>query len=105
MHHNRMLVTGLIFAVISACSSQEYLTNKEVENQNQASLAITGTLFDNDIDETATYSIDKEGHVDISFDKSVSEETYTKVVTELRKNPLINGVWASQGGVQVCPLP
>ena len=101
--YKSMLIALFIFS-ISGCNTGNYLTKEEVENQNNASEAITNTLFNNDLDETATYSINKEGHVDISFDSSVPEHTYTNVVTQLRKNSYIKSILATQGGVEVCPL-
>lgn len=100
---NFIFITLVLFTV-NGCNTENYLTKEEIDNQNQASLAITNTLFDNNIDETATYRISNSGHVDISFDKSVSEATYTKTVNQLRSNLLIKSVWATQGGVEVCPL-
>ena len=98
-----MTVTLLLFGMVG-CNTDNYLTKEEVENQNKASSVITNILFDNDIDETATYTINKEGHVDISFDQTVPKPTYTRVVDQLRNDPNITSVWASQGGAEVCPL-
>jgi len=90
--------------VISGCSADNALTKEEVKNQNNSSHVVTNVLFDNDIDETASYNIRKDGYVVIQFDSSVSEEKYTKVVNQLRSNKNITGVWAEQSGVEVCPL-
>jgi len=87
-----------------ACAADNVLTKEEVENQNNSSQVVTEILFDNDLDETASYNIRKDGYVVIQFDSSVSEKKYTKVVDQLRSNNLITGVWAEQSGVEVCPL-
>ena len=105
MNFYKTTLLSIFIFTIYGCSTGNYVTKEEIVNQNNASEAVTNTLFNNDLDEAATYSISKEGHVDINFDKSVPEQTYTSVVTQLRKNSYIKSVWATQGGVEVCPLP
>ena len=61
-------------------------------------------LFDNDLDNAASYNIRKNGYVVIKFDSSVPEIKYTEVVNLLRSSKRLNGVFAEQSGVEVCPL-
>jgi len=99
----RLVIVCVSLLTLSACSTG--LTKEEIENQNKASTAVSNVLFSNDLSESATYSVNKEGQVEISFDKSVPEQTYTKVVNQLREDPLIKGVWAWQGNAQICTSP
>ncbi len=94
----------IIITNLLGCTNDNVLTKEEVENQNKSSEIVTGILFDNDLDESASYNIRKDGYVVIQFDSSVSENKYTNVVNQLRSNHLITGVWAEQSGVEVCPL-
>jgi len=87
-----------------ACISDDVLTNEDIKTQNISSKVVANILFDNDIDETASYNIRKDGYVVIQFDSSVSEKTYTKVVNQLRSNSSVPGVWAEQSGLEVCSL-
>ena len=89
---------------ILGCSADNVLTKEEIENQNTSSQVVTDVLFENDIDETASYNIRKDGYVVIQFDSSVPEKKYTEIVDQLRSNNSIPGVWAEQSGVEVCPL-
>jgi len=99
--------TFLMFVIVGnifGCTADNVLTKEEVENQNKSSEIVTGILFENDLDESASYNIRKDGYVVIKFDSSVSEKTYTEIVNQLRSSPAIVGVWAEQSGVEVCPL-
>lgn len=98
-----LIIVNILLFTLAGCSSG--LTKEEIENQNRASTAVTNALFNNDVSESATYSINKKGEVEISFDKSVPEKTYTTVVHQLRANPLIKGVWAWQGNAEICTSP
>ena len=101
---NKIIWMFVLASGILGCSADNVLTKEEVENQNNSSQVVTNVLFENDIDETASYNIRKDGYVVIQFDSSVSEKKYTKVVNQLRTNNSITGVWAEQSGVEVCPL-
>lgn len=92
---------GLIL-LLSACSSQSVLTEEEKRTQDAATEAVTGLLFENDLSTLASYNVRKDGRVVIKFHESVKEETYTDIVTKLRKTPDIKSVYAEQGGKEVC---
>ena len=97
-----ILVTScLLIIFLSACSSQNVLTEEERRIQDAASEAVTGLLFENDLSTLASYNIRKDGRVVIKFHESVKEETYTDIVTKLRKTAGIKSVYAEQGGKEV----
>ena len=104
MNINKLFCVLVLAVSLLSCTADNVLTKEEVENQNDSSQVVTDILFANDIDETASYNIRKDGYVVIQFDSSVSERKYTKVVNQLRSNISIPGVWAEQSGVEVCPL-
>ena len=94
-----------IFAIIcflSGCTANDVVTKEQIAMQNKVDAIVSGLLFDNALDETASYKIKKDGLVVIKFDKSVSEEKYTMVVNLLRSNSSISGVQAEQSGKEVC---
>lgn len=94
----------LILNLVYGCVANNVITPEEIKTQNKAAHVVSGVLFDNDIDDSASYNIRKNGLVVIRFDESVSERSYTDVVNMLRSSPDINGVQAEQGGIEVCPL-
>jgi hypothetical protein len=104
MQIKKTLWVFVIAGSLSGCTADNVLTKEEIENQNKSSEIVTGVLFNNDLDETASYNIRKDGYVVILFDSSVPENKYTEAVNQLRSSPGIPGVWAEQSGVEVCPL-
>lgn len=90
--------------LITGCSSQNILTEKEIKTQNAADSVVAELLFEKELEMTASYNVRKSGYVVIRFDKSVSNKVYTEVVNTLRDNNKIPGVHAEQEGVEVCPL-
>lgn len=96
-----ILLYGLF---LSGCAGSNVVTKEEIEIQNKADVVVSGVLFDNDVDNSASYNIRKSGLVVIKFDDSVPKHTYTEVVNVLRSNSAITGVRAEQGGMEVCPL-
>ena len=72
-----------------------------VEDSRQATADI---LFDMDI-ENASFKINHDGYVDISFGKSLSQEQYLAAVKRLKNNPAIPGVLAGRGSSDYCPVP
>lgn len=98
-----MIVVSLSLSILG-CSSKNILTKNEIENQNKSSEIVTNILFENDLDEKASYSVRKDGKIIIQFDASVSPKTYTEIVNKLRESPVIPAVKAEQSGLEVCPL-
>lgn len=101
--HKIILLLPLMTCLFG-CTATNTISKEEINNQNNASQIVTEVLFENDIDENASYNIRKDGYVVIQFDSSVSEMKYTRVVDQLRSDRMITGVWAEQSGVEVCPL-
>jgi len=104
MSLSKILWTLALTVSIGSCTADNVLTKEEIENQDATSQVVTNVLFENDIDEAASYNIRKDGYIVIQFDSSVPEGKYTKVVNQLRSSNSIIGVWAEQSGVEVCPL-
>ena len=98
-----LLITS--FILLSACAETNVLTKKEMETQSKADAVVAGALFDNDLNEQASYNISKKGSVTIKFTEAVKSKDYTKIVNLLRSNTSINGVYAEQSGNEVCGLP
>ena len=94
---------GLII-FFAGCSSPNILSEDERKTQDAASEAVSGLLFENELDTQASYNVRKSGLVVIKFHKGVKEDVYTNIVAKLRKTPGIRGVYAEQGGKEVCPL-
>lgn len=93
-----------VLALLAGCADNNAVTRAEIETQNRADAVVSGLLFDEGLDNAASYNIRKNGLVVIKFDESVSERTYTDIVNTLRSNPGITGVKAEQSGREVCPL-
>ncbi|GMR05651.1 MAG: hypothetical protein BMS9Abin25_0226 [Gammaproteobacteria bacterium] len=96
--------TSIILLFLVGCMSDKVLTQDEVENQNKAADVVSSVLFENDLDELASYNIRKDGYVVIMFDDTVSEKKYAEVVRLLRSSADIKGVRAEQFGAEVCGI-
>ena len=90
--------------MLTACTPNNVLTLEEIAIQNAADRVVAETLFEREVEKTASYHVRKDGFVALHFDKTVSDKTYTNVVNALRANPAISGVYAEQAGKEVCPL-
>ena len=101
----KTISTSILLLILVGCVSDKVLTQDEIEKQNKAAEVVSGVLFDNDLSDSASYNIRKDGHVVIIFDDSVSDKKYTKVVQLLRSNADIKGVRAEQFGIEVCGIP
>lgn len=99
-----VLILSFCLALLTACSSQNVLTEEEIKTQSAADSVVTELLFEKELTMTASYNVRKSGFVVIRFDKSVPSNVYTDIVNTLRKNKNIPGVQAEQEGVEVCPL-
>lgn len=92
-----------VITTLTACQSNE-LTAEEIASQNAADAEVAAVLFDNEMDNYASYNVHKDGSVIIKFDKSVPSQAYTSVVDILRSKKEINDVFATQSGYEVCPI-
>ena len=98
-----MTIVLCLLLILPACQSNE-LTAEEIAIQNAADAQMSAALFDYDLDNHASYNVHPDGSVIIRFDRSVTMNDYTSIVDALRAMPEINDVYATQGGIQVCPL-
>ena len=97
--------TVLLFLfLLAGCVDQQALTQKEIETQNRVDAIVSGLLFENELDEQASYNVRKDGFLVVKFSDSVTSDKYTEIVDTLRSNPEINGVRAEQSGREVCPI-
>ena len=101
----KTISTSFLLLLLVGCVSDKILTQDEIEKQNKAAEVVSGILFENDLSDSSSYNIRKDGYVVIIFDDSVSDKKYTEVVQLLRSNADIKGVRAEQYGVEVCALP
>ena len=92
------------FSFLTGCASQQSLTPEEMAIQNRADAVVSNLLFEEELDQGASYNVRKDGFVVIKFAKSVPSDTYTRVVEMLRSSSDIRGVRAEQGGREVCKL-
>jgi hypothetical protein len=104
MKYTSNIAAGIVCLLLNGCADTGVLTMEEVEKQNNADSVVSSVLFENALDTSASYNVRKNGYVIIKFDESVPGSKYTEVVGVLRSNPMIKGVRAEQGGVEVCPL-
>lgn len=100
----RKAILLIVLLVASGCMSQSILTKEEIETQNRADAAVSGVLFEHELDDEASYNCHKDGFLVIKFADSVPSGQYTQVVGILRSNPKVSGVRAEQGGKEVCKL-
>ena len=96
------LFSSVLF--LTGCVSDQVLTEKERLIQYRADTVVAESLFERELEETASYNVNKNGRVVILFDVSVPFDQYNEAVEHLRNHPDVNGVYAEQNGVEVCPL-
>ena len=94
----------LTLSLLSACSNPDILTKKEMAIQGKADSVVANILFNNDMNDKASYNVSKKGAVTIKFSESVSEKKYTKIVNLLRSNKSVDAVYAEQSGNEVCGI-
>lgn len=90
---------------ISGCASDQVISQRELRLQDAAATEVASVLFEKEMDSLASYNVRRDGFVVIKFDQSVPFDRYNDVVATLRSNKAILGVYAEQGGKQVCPRP
>ena len=101
----KIFFTYVLATLLLGCAADDVLTKKEIAIQGKADAVVANVLFDNDLNEKASYNVSKTGSVTIKFSESVKEKDYTKVVNLLRTNTAVDGVFAEQSGQEVCGLP
>jgi len=70
---------------------------------DESGTAVARILFDADT-ENASYSIRRNGFVDILFGPSVSDADYIRILEQLRQHPDIPGVLPGRGSTDFCPI-
>ncbi len=103
MHRHHFFIAMVNILLLTACQSNE-LSPEEIALQDAADERVSSLLFEQNLDNHASYNVHKDGSVIIRFDRNVSSERYTDIVQKLRAAPEISSVYAEQGGQQVCPL-
>lgn len=71
--------------------------------QAEADAAVASVMFDQGT-ENASYSVRRDGFVDILFGAAVSEREYIRLVELLKRQPDIKGVLAGRGKSNFCPI-
>lgn len=107
MHQFRHLFVSVLtysipLLLLTSCASDQVISHEEMRIQNAATTEVTNVLFEKDMDSLASYNVGQDGHVVIKFDQSVSFAQYNDVVATLRSKKAISGVYAEQGGKEVC---
>jgi len=99
------VISGLALLLLSGCASDQVISQEEMRVQDAAAAEVANVLFDMQMDTLASYNVRRDGYVVIKFDQSVSFASYNDVVETLRSKKAISGVYAEQGGRQVCGRP
>ena len=100
--HYILLITSL--SLLTACGETNVLTKKEMAIQSKADAYVSGLLFEQDMSETASYNVKKDGSIVVKFAESVSQKKYTQIVDLLRASKAVDGVYAEQSGAEVCGI-
>ena len=104
--HRFFALTSLITALLlTGCASDQVISQEEMRIQDAAATEVTNVLFEKEVDTLASYNVRRDGYVVIKFDQSVSFAQYNEVVQMLRSKKAISGVYAEQGGKEVCRRP
>lgn len=105
MHRFFAFISLITFLLLTGCASDQVISQEEIRIQDAAATEVTNVLFEKDMDTLASYNVRRDGYVVIKFDQSVSFAQYNDVVETLRGKKAISGVYAEQGGKQVCARP
>ena len=103
--HSFIFVYLLALLFLAGCASDQVISQEEMRVQDAAAAEVANVLFEKEMDSLASYNVWRNGYVVIKFDQSVSFAQYNDVVDTLRNKKAISGVYAEQGGRQVCGRP
>lgn len=95
----------LIVLLLAGCASDQVISQDEMRVQDAAANTVAAVLFEKEMDNLASYNVRRDGYVVIKFDQSVTFAQYNDIVEILRSKKSISGVYAEQGGKQVCGRP
>ncbi len=71
--------------------------------QSEADSAVAAILFAQDM-ENVSYSVRRDGYVDILFGAAVTDAEYSRLLDLLQHHPDIPGVLAGRGNTNYCPI-
>ena len=100
-----ILVSLLVLSFLAGCASDQVISHEEMRVQDAAATEVANVLFEKEMDNLASYNVRRDGYVVIKFDQSVTFAQYNDIVETLRGKKTISGVYAEQGGKQVCARP
>lgn len=100
-----ILLSWLAISFLPGCASDQVISQEEISVQDAAVTEVTTVLFEKEMENFASYNVRRDGYVVIKFDQSVPFARYNDVVEALRSKKTISGVYAEQGGKQVCGRP
>ncbi len=95
---------GVALAALAGCVNSNEVTPEQLVRMDLADQAVSGALFEAEVDASTSYNVRKDGFVVIQFSPDVPNEVYTRVVSQLRADDRVKGVRAEQGGREVCVL-
>ncbi len=104
MYIMKRLSIVLLLISLTSCAGKNELTPEEIIIQQNATNALTDILFEYELDENASFEVEKSGYVQLRIEGLVSVKTYTQAIDAMRAHKDINGVNAKQGGKEICPL-
>jgi len=87
----------LLAVLMTFCISGTWPVLAE-DAQSKTSTAVTSILFEYDAGEFASYSIEDNGFLDITFARNTPDALYSEILNKLQNNPDIKGVLAGKGG-------
>jgi hypothetical protein len=83
-------VTAIVAIGISSARADDALS--------RANAAVSNILFEYDGDEFASFSVDDDGYLDITFARNTPDPLYGEILEKLRQHPDIKGVMPGKGG-------
>ena len=98
----RLKITPYLFSVLMAFGLAGTGSAHAEDALSKTSSAVANILFEYDADEFASYSIQDDGFLDITFARNTPDALYSEILNKLQKHPDIKGVLAGKGGPS-CP--
>jgi len=84
--------------VYGIAAANTVLAEDSKDLNSKATDAVTEILFDVDIDDLASYTINNKGFLDITFASNTPDLLYSLMLNKFRHHPDIKGVLAGRGG-------
>ena len=99
-----MSLSMFMVVFLSGCISDQVISQEEMRVQDASAAEVANVPFEKKMDDLASYNVRRDGYVVIKFHESVPFADYSDVVETLRSKKTISGVYAEQGGKQVCGM-